>query len=150
MLKKLALASVGLITLAGLVYYAGLVFEAEFPYYFWIRKAAHATTPGGKPVSEVIARAYPNQRYHWHTCSYCDNHLRMPGVRPMWLHTIRPDGGHVPRFLVAFHWRTNTMVLLNHLDDPALKELVPLPGTAELRHFHGTAVMVPYAWRLGP
>ena len=66
-------------TAAGLAWFVGMVLEYEYPYYFEIRQAETATTPGGIPARAVLARAYPGARIHWHMCGYCYDRARPAG-----------------------------------------------------------------------
>ena len=78
MLKKLkkALLIVGI--LGGclyFVYFFGLVFDLEYPFWFVLRDVRQTRMPNGLTINEMVASrlSIPSDKVRWHMCGYCND-----------------------------------------------------------------------------
>jgi hypothetical protein len=132
-------------TAAGLAWFVGMVLEYEYPYYFEIRQAETATTPGGMPARAVLARAYPGARIHWHMCSYCYDRARSAGN----LAHVQISVSGQPDLYFAYHRASNQMVAMSTRTAALLPDFLP-PGDRLLPIGHlgdGETFVIPSSWR---
>jgi hypothetical protein len=60
---------------APFIWFVGIMFECEYPYFITIARASHAHTVIGESAEDVIARTLgvPRSALNWHRCSFCKN-----------------------------------------------------------------------------
>jgi hypothetical protein len=108
-IKVALIVSVVCIVVAAAVYWFGLFFEFEYPFWPTLYLAEQTKTPDGSRVTDLIrirsGSSYVHQ--HWHHCTFCD------GVYPYAPHlAIRVTGDFDEMDFYLFDWDSSHRRLL--------------------------------------
>src|SRR6266853_281632 len=70
--KAWLLAGLATVAIILLLLGAGILLECEYPYYFLLRRVAHAHSCDGVSVQQILDESVSETggRIHWHTDSY--------------------------------------------------------------------------------